>query len=118
MSEASMPRGQAVASTGAVGRESPRGLAIPAACLVAGALAFAVPLAVLAGPDRSFADTLAFAAWAWLLLGLPLLAVLTVGGVRAARTGREPRLLVATKWFAIGLACAVVLSEVQRVLFL
>ncbi|MFZ7096005.1 hypothetical protein ACOPJQ_05965 [Luteimonas dalianensis] len=73
---------------------------------------------MLAGPDRSFADTLAFAAWAWLLLGLPLLAVLTVGGVRAARTGREPRLLVATKWFAIGLACAVVLSEVQRVLFL
>ena len=118
MSEASMPRGQALASNRANGRESPRGLAAPAVCLVAGALAFAVPLALLAGPDRSLADTLALAAWAWLLLGLPLLAVLAIGGVRAARTGREPRLLVATKWFAIGLACAVVLSEAHRLLFL
>lgn len=116
MSEASMPRGDALARSPTDARGSPRTLVVPAVCLLAGALAFAMPLALFAPPDRSFADTLAFAAWAWLLLGLPLLTVLVVGGVRAARSGKEPRLLVATKWFAIGLAAAVVLMEALRLL--
>lgn len=118
MSEASMPRGDALAVSQAGAQAPPRRLAVPLACLLAGVLAFAVPLALFAAPERTFADTLAFAAWAWLLLGLPLLAVLAIGGIRAARSGREPQLLVATRWFAIGLACAVVLSELHRLLFL
>lgn len=116
MSEASMPRRDALAADSAGTRGAPRGLAVPAVCFLAGVLAFAVPLLRYAGPDRSFADTLAYAAGAWLLLGLPLLAVLVIGGIRAARSGREPRLLVATRWFAIGLACAVVLLEAIRLL--
>ena len=116
MSEASVPRGEALTHEGADGVREPRKLAARLTCLAAGALAFAVPLLWLGSPDRTLGDTLAFAAWAWLLLGLPLLAVLLAGGVRAARTGREPRLIVATQWFAAGLAMGVVLLEAPRLL--
>ena len=116
MSEVSMPRAEAVTNAGSDQGREPRRLAVPITCVVAGALAFAVPLLWLGGPDRTLGDTLAFAAWAWLLLGLPLLAVLVAGGVRAARTGREPKLLVATRWFAVGLAMGIVLLEAPRLL--
>lgn len=116
MSEVSMPRGEALTNRSVREQREPRRLALPIACMAAGVLAFAAPLLWLGGPERTFADTLAYAAWAWLLLGLPLLAVLVVGGVRAARTGREPQLLVATQWFAVGLAAGIVLVEAQRLL--
>lgn len=114
MSEASMPRAGTAAGAGKGARPDRRRLAAPIACMVAGVLALAAPLTWLGGPERSFADTLAIAAWAWLLLGLPLLALLIIGGIRAARHGREPRLLGVARWFAIGLAMGVVLLEAPR----
>ena len=122
MTEASMPRGEAAGTIGSGTTESgaarqPRRRAVDMACLVAGALALAVPLLWLTGPERSFADTLAMAAWAWVLLGVPLMAVLVIGGLRAARRGHEPRLVGVARWFAIGLAMGVVLLEAPRLVF-
>lgn len=116
MSEASIPRAPAVEGHARAATPQPRHVARNIACLVAGALALAVPLLWLTGPDRTFADTLAVAAWAWLLLGVPLLALLVIGGIGAARQGREPRLIGVAQWFAIGLAMGVVLLEVPRLL--
>src|SRR5699024_9955435 len=116
MSEVSMPRAGTDTNGGVEARGRSRELAVAVLCLIAGALALAAPLLWLVGAERTFADTLAFAAWAWLLFGLPLLAVLVVGGVRAARHGREPRLLGAFQWFAVGLAVGVVLLEAPRLL--
>lgn len=115
MSEASMPRGDTSATLGDAARP-PRPLARNAMCLLAGALSLAIPLLWLAGPERSFADTLAVAAWAWLLLGAPLLALLVIGGIGAARRGREPKLVGVAQWFAVGLAMGVVLLEAPRLL--
>lgn len=115
MSEASMPRGEAAGNIESGAERQPRRLAVNIACLVAGALALAVPLLWLAGPERSLADTLAMAAWAWVLLGLPLMAVLVIGGLRARR-GHEPKLLGVAQWFAIGLAVGVVLLEAPRLI--
>nr|AOH35415.1 hypothetical protein BGP89_02785 [Luteimonas sp. JM171] len=114
MSEASMTREPAVAAGGPGTAGQPRRMVMKIACLVAGVLAFALPLLWLAGPERSFADTLAVAAWAWLLLGAPLVVLLVVGGIGAARRGQEPRLVGVAQWFAIGMATGVVLLELQR----
>lgn len=115
MSEASMPdRGAAAPGAGRRGKVG--SLALPVACMLAGMTALATALVLLGGPARTFADTLAIVAWAWLLLGLPLLAVLVIGGIGAARHGREPRLLGVARWFAIGLATGVVLLESPRLL--
>ena len=116
MSEASMPQGEAAAGHAQVAPRQPRRVLRNIACLLAGALALAVPLLWLAGPERSFADTLAVVAWAWLLLGLPLMAVLVIGGIRTARRGREPKLVGVAQWFAMGLAVGVVLLEAPRLL--
>lgn len=116
MSEVSMTRERAVAAGGPGTAGPPRRMAINIACLVAGVLAFALPLLWLAGPERTFADTLAVAAWAWLLLGAPLVVLLVVGGIGAARRGQEPRLIGVAQWFAIGLAVGVVLLEASRLL--
>ena len=116
MTEASMPRGEAVGNIKSSAARQPRRLAMNIACLVAGALALVVPLLWLAGPERSFADTLAMAAWAWVLLGVPLMAVLVIGGLRASRQRSEPKLVGVAQWFAIGLAMGVVLLETPRLI--
>lgn len=109
MSEASVP-------LTAMGDGRSGGWMGAAGCAVAGALALAVPLLWFRGPQHTLGDTLSFAAWAWLLMGVPLMAVLVVGGIGAARRGREPKLLGAVQWFAVGMAAAVLLVEIPCLL--
>ncbi|MEN1926439.1 hypothetical protein WCE55_13160 [Luteimonas sp. MJ293] len=110
MSEASVPRAKPLVD----GRSG--GWIGPAAWAVAGAAALAIPLLWARGPAHTLGDTLAFAAWGWVLLGVPLMAVLVIGGVGAARKGKEPKLLGALQWFAVGMAAAVVLVEIPCLL--
>ena len=67
-------------------------------------------------PRVTYLAPLAVAAWAWVLLGVPLMAVLVIGGLRASRQRSEPKLVGVAQWFAIGLAMGVVLLEAPRLI--